>query len=142
MASHIGIVNSIYAFGKRLLSYRKLDWILSDYPVRTRTQKFDPELNSKRFTQHRFFSYIVNWGLSGTGDTRDEAIRNLASNFNKAAAERTTPMPRPGANVPVEFASSMRVDEHPESAEDFIHRVLELEGLDFGRFQLMGFSSP
>ena len=36
-------------------------------------------------------------------------------------------MPRPGTRVPVQFAAQERVSAHPELAEDFVRRVLELE---------------
>ncbi|MGD1105933.1 MAG: hypothetical protein ABR865_02750 [Terracidiphilus sp.] len=35
-------------------------------------------------------------------------------------------LPRPGVNVPIEFAPQERVNAHSKLAEDFIHRVLGL----------------
>jgi hypothetical protein len=127
MARSTQIVNSIYAFGKRLLSYRKSEWGLNDYPVRVRAQASDPKLKPKRFTLHKYLAYIVNWHLSGTGDTREEAFRDLTTKFDTARLKAIAPMPRPGVMVPIELASSTKINVHPELAEDFIHRILEMK---------------
>jgi predicted RNase H-like HicB family nuclease len=72
----------------------------------------------------------VNWHLSGGGDSREEALQNLNSTFAAVKSrkkETGEALPRPGTRVPLEFASQQRVKTHAELAEDFIHRVLELE---------------
>ncbi len=117
---------------KYLLSFRKQNWELGDYPVVVRAQEVPPSGNgaSPRERQYRWRAEILKWYLFGFGDTPDEALRELAANFSKAAAARQlkqTPLPRPGTTVPVEWASRERIDTHAELAEDFIRRVLELE---------------
>jgi hypothetical protein len=73
---------------------------------------------------------IVNWHLSGVGDSREEAFQNLRTTFAQVKSERRTTgelLPRPGTWAPIEFASQERINMYPELAEDFIRRVLELE---------------
>ncbi len=67
--------------------------------------------------------------MDGSGDSREEALNNLRAKFltRKAKlAEEKEPLPRPGTNVPIEFVSQKRVNAHPQLAQDFIQRVLEL----------------
>jgi hypothetical protein len=66
-----------FALWKRLLSYRKRDWNLEDYPVIFRTQKIDPEPRPKRLQMQPHIAQIVNWWLCGTGETPAEARANL-----------------------------------------------------------------
>jgi len=111
------------------LSFLKRDWELGDYPISIRTQEPDPVFRGPRFQFHRYAAQIVNWGLAGTGDTKEEALSDLARIFTNVKAERKktgTPLPRPGARVPPEFASGDRVYAHPELVDDFIRRVLDL----------------
>lgn len=95
-----------------------------------REQEIDPNYNGTRLRQHRYAASIVNWGLAGTGNTEHEALRELEKSLTAAKAERVRSgksLPRPGTHVPVQFASQERVERHPELAEDFIHRVLNLD---------------
>ncbi|MGA3009396.1 MAG: hypothetical protein ABSD72_03975 [Terracidiphilus sp.] len=120
----------VLALWKWSLSYRKRDWELSDYPVFFRTQKPGPANEDPRFRTRRFVASIENWHLTGTGDSRAEALDNLRSSFaavNLNKKKKGEPLPRPGTHVPIEFAPQERVDAHPELAEDFIRRVLGLE---------------
>lgn len=123
--------NQILASWKRCLSFRKNDWVLSDYPVCVRAQEFSPDNKApSRFKAHRYTAYVVNWTLSGGGDTRHEAKADLAINFEAAKVERQRQgkrVPRPGVSEPIQFASQERVGAHPELADDFIRRVLQLE---------------
>jgi hypothetical protein len=124
-------MNQVSAFWKLCLSFRKHDWELNDYPISIRVQELDPEYTAPRFKQHRYIARVVNWTLCGSGDTGQEAIRDLATKFEAAKVERKRQgkrPPRPGTRVPVEFASQERVSAHQELADDFIRRVLELDG--------------
>jgi hypothetical protein len=107
-------------------SFRKRDWELTDYPVVVRRNESD----SIR-TGQQYIASILNWTIAGAGDTREEALVSLQKNFGIAKAKRLTehsPLPRPGARVPIEFASQARVDAHVELADDFIRRVLDIDG--------------
>ena len=133
MSQFVRIVHQLRALWMRCLSYRKRDWELADYPVVFRAQEPDPDspFQAPRFKMHRCTASIVNWHLAGGGDSRDEALKNLHASFQAAKANRIEagdPLPRPGVHVPIEFASQERVLAHPELADDFIHRVLELDG--------------
>ncbi|MGH9521337.1 MAG: hypothetical protein ACRD3E_02260 [Terriglobales bacterium] len=122
--------NRALAIWKLCLSFRKRDWELGDYPVATKEQSVEPAAQGKRLKPQRYMAFIVNWGLAGTGDTEHDALANLEGNLANVKAERQRTqqrMPRPGTSVPVQFASSERVNAHSELAEDFIRRVLELD---------------
>jgi hypothetical protein len=122
--------NQLRAAWKFCLSLRKRDWGLEDYPVAIREQEIDPNYTGTRLKQHRYAASIVNWALAGTSDTEKEALCELEKILTTAKAERVRsgkPLPRPGTHVPIQFASQERVKRHPELAEDFIHRVLNLD---------------
>jgi hypothetical protein len=122
--------DQIRATWKLCLSFRKSDWELSDYPVVVREQEPDLNYDGTRLKQHRYFASIVNWGLAGLGDSERESLQDLQSRLLTAKAERAKtgkPLPRPGKRFPIGFASQVRVSANSELAEDFVHRVLELD---------------
>jgi hypothetical protein len=125
------VKNKIRAGWKWFLSVFKRDWEVSDYPIVIRENEIDPNYVSSRLKQHRYSAQIVNWWVvSGVGDTRAEALQELEKMFANMKAERAKDrkqLPRPGAHVPIEFASRERVDAHAALAEDFIRRVLNLD---------------
>lgn len=122
---------NILAWWKWLLSFFTRDWNLSDYPISVREYEIDPGHIGTRLKQHRYSARIVNWWVvTGLGDTKEEALHDLQKQFSTITAERAKTgkkLPRPGTHVGIEFASTQRVDAHPELAEDFIRRVLNLE---------------
>ena len=68
--------------------------------------------------------------MTGKGETKEEAISELGKHFEAYKAkclERGEAMIRPGAQAPVEFASTEQVGAHEELAQDFIERVLGYE---------------
>ena len=71
MASDLSVRvrNQLRAAWKFFLSLRKRDWELDDYPVVIREQEIDPNYTGTRLKQRRYVVSIVNWGLTGTGDT-------------------------------------------------------------------------
>lgn len=78
----------------------------------------------------RYTIDIVNWWLSGTGETVEEARADLEERFRKAKAEKASvgePLPRPGSRVPITFAENETVRLYPELSQDFVHRVLQLD---------------
>lgn len=122
--------DQMHAVWKFCLSICKRDWVLSDYPVVIRANETDPNYIGTRLKQHRYTALIVNWGLAGLGDSEKEALIALDKSFAAAKIERArthVALPRPGAHVPIQFASQERVNRHPELAEDFVHRVLGLD---------------
>ena len=132
MSRIVRMTNQFHALWKWFLSFRKRDWELEDYPVYIRSQQSDlaSAFDNPRFKLHRYFAQIVNWHITGCGDTREKARQDLSSIFAAIKShkrETGKPLPRPGTRVPLEFVSQQRVKAHAELAEDFIHRVLELE---------------
>jgi hypothetical protein len=126
----VRIANQILAAWKWCLSFRKRDWDLSDYPIIFRTQEPDPTspYHSPRFKLHRHIATVVNWNLSGNGDSHEEALQCLRNNFSEAKAKKMAngePLPRPGTHVPIGFLSQERINANRELADDFTHRVLD-----------------
>ncbi len=118
---------------KYLLSFRKSDWDLDDYPVVVRKQEDAgdapfPALNDPvQFTMPAYVARVVNWtALDGFGGTRAEALADLRERFIKACARRFT-KPRPGTDVPIEFASQGRIAARQALADEFMRDVLGVE---------------
>jgi hypothetical protein len=130
LARTIRFKNQMTAFWKLCLSFRKHDWELSDYPVAIREHKFDPDFVAPRFTQHRYIAYIVNWALTGGGDTPHEAVDDLRTKFQSVKSKwktEGTPLLRPGKVKSIEFAPHEKIGVNQELSEDFIRRVLDLD---------------
>lgn len=123
--------NQVLAAWKWLLSFRKADWLLDDYPVFIRKQESDGNNSHSRLKLIPYVARIVNWyTLSGGGDTEIDALADLKTNFDtqkEARRRKHEALPRPGTRVPIQFASDTCVEAHRELADDFIKRVLELE---------------
>lgn len=127
----VGIKNRILALWKWSLSFRKRDWELSDYPVVLREQEVNLAHSTTRFKQLRYLAYIVNWHVAGGGDTPQDAMDALRKNFEtiqKNWIAEGRPLVRPGTVVPIELAAQERIAVNDELSEDFIRRVLELDG--------------
>jgi hypothetical protein len=131
-ASIVGLQNQIRAAWNWSLSILKRDWTLSDYPISIREHAIDTAYVGTRLKQHRYTASIVNWWVvSGGGNTKGEALEELQKRFateNAIRAKEHKRLPRPGTHVPIEFASQQCVDAHPELTEDFVRRVLNLDG--------------
>ncbi len=103
---------------KWLLSFKKREWAVADYPVRVRANGQVPEPSIAWCAQ------ILNWpGPAGLGPTKVGAYEQLSLNLEEIRKHRET-MPRPGTHVPIQFASTERVRADPAVLEDFIERVL------------------
>jgi hypothetical protein len=114
---------------KFLLSFRKRNWRLEDYPVLLRKLRDSSQSGGKtvRWTQPAYDAQIVNWHLLGTGETAAAALENLRERFN-LACERLPSLPRPGTRVPIEFAAQERIAANSALADEFLHSVLDVEG--------------
>lgn len=119
------------AHWKRILSYRKRDWDLRDYPIRVTEQQPEPAYEVQRFKSSRYRAAIIRWWvMDGLGDTREDAIGNLRDRLHKEKIQRAQQgksLPRPGTDVPLEYASQDRINKHRELSEDFIRRILGVE---------------
>jgi hypothetical protein len=133
MHAAVRLRNQLQAAWKWALSFRSPDWKLEDYPISLRKQYPDPDAphdNSSRFKLHPIAASIINWNVTGSGESKEEALRDLASSFASRKAklnDEGKPLPRPGTSVPIQFASQVRMKAHPELAQDFIERVLGFE---------------
>jgi hypothetical protein len=125
--------NRLVAYWKWALSFRSSDWELKDYPVSLRKQKPGPNStfeSSTRWKTLAFAASIINWNVSGSGNTKEEAMSDLVTWFGSrkaALAEEGKPLPRPGTKVPIQFAPQERVNAHPKLAQDLVERVLGFE---------------
>jgi len=132
LASIVGRQNQNRAAWKWSLSLMKRDWTLSDYPISIREHAIDTAYVGTRLKQHRYTASIVNWWvISGGGNTKEEALEELHKRFGTEKAMRAKErkrLPRPGTHVPIEFASRQRVDAYLELTDDFVRRVLNLDG--------------
>jgi hypothetical protein len=120
--------DAIRRFWKWCRSFAKTDWELQDYPVSIKKQM--PDLNlPARFTQHQYWARVLAWHIGAGGASKGDALNALGEQFAKRKKDWLKdgkPLPRPGINVPIEFASQERVNAHTKLVEDFIHRVLGL----------------
>jgi|SRR5579872_164892 len=127
------IRENISAAWRFVVSFRKSTWALEDYPISIRAQRIDVNCGytAARFKQHAYLARVVKWWtLTGGGETPQDAMRELAAQFESVKAERQRegrPLPRPGTAVPIQFAARERVGAHPELADDFVRRVLGLD---------------
>jgi hypothetical protein len=112
------MTEKIKAFIFYLLSFRRRDWQLGDYPLRFRRQPDGPP----------WLAQIINWYLMyGAGDTREEALRDLERRLE--AYRQNHPLPRPGTGAPVrvEFAPTVNLDPYLPDAADFLQRIIGLD---------------
>jgi hypothetical protein len=122
-----GIAWKAQAAWMRLLSFFKAEWTINDYPIRVRFQRPAEGVDTSRRKLIPWFADVVNWpAMSGKGSTRQEALDDIRSQFDRFIATKQ-PLPRPGTVVPLQYAVSDRVGRHPELTRDFAHRVLGLE---------------
>ncbi len=114
---------------KYLLSFRKSDWDLGDYPIVVRKQDDagDTFGDEVRFSSPAYVARVVNWtGLDGFGGTCAEALASLRERFIKEC-ERRSAKPRPGTDVPLKFASEERIAARQALADEFVRDVLGVE---------------
>lgn len=113
-------MNKIKILIKRIWSYSKKEWRLKDYPLRYRRQKGVPK-------DYLWVIQILNWWISGVGDTKKKALEDLAKNFNQFK-ENNDKLPRPGTVVPIQFADTSMIEELESEAVDFFDKVI---GMDY-----------
>lgn len=124
------IRNRALTIWKLCASFVKRDWEFRDYPVTVKEQPVESSAAGTRLKPQHFMAFILGWGLAGTGNTKEDALRELQKVFANVKAERNRTgerLPRPGTAVPVKFAASERVNAHPDLSADFIQRVLGLD---------------
>jgi len=111
-------MEQLYATYKYFLSFLKKDWYLKDYPVRIKNQG----KNNSKIPQ--WSAQVINWWtLNGLGETRQEAFEELRKSLSYFK-ESNGYLPRPGTNVPIEFASSHELDKYRDIVNRIISEVL------------------
>jgi hypothetical protein len=119
---------SLLAFWKLVLSFRKTEWDLRDYPVflAIRRAEFEGVEKSISLELNVYRAEVVNWiGLAATGNTKRTALRRLAELFYSLRMSRAS-MPRPGMRIPLEFCTRERVEANAVLAGEFIRTILGL----------------
>lgn len=119
------MLHTLKALTAYAASFAKKDWSFSYYPIRVRQQKDVDHQN------YRYCAQIINWWTAtGPGKTREDAMADLAKNF-QAVRKHRTEMPRPGTHAPVEFGSSNEIDSVPADLfEDFLTHILGYDDED------------
>jgi hypothetical protein len=102
-------------------------WQLEDYPVILWHHDNSDFRGHSRLKPVEWVASIVRWGIAGTGDSRPEAIEQLRANIEREREEKGA-LPRPGTRVPIELASQEQISRYWELEEDFVTRVLQLDG--------------
>jgi hypothetical protein len=115
------------ALWTRLSSTFKHEWTMDDYPIRVWFQPTTESSNKSRLKALQWRADVINWpGMSGSANSRQEALGELRRNFDRFKATNPS-LPRPGTKVPIQFAPKDRIDRHPELEKDFVKRVLEID---------------
>jgi hypothetical protein len=112
---------------KYVLSFRKNEWSLNDYPIHIRHFKTpNAALSLNRLKPIPWSAQIVNWWqMDGLGETKSAALADLRAKL-QARKEEGKELPRPGTGLPIEFAPTDQIELHWEIAEDFFRRILEM----------------
>ena len=121
---------TLWVVWKYTCSFLKRSWSAEDYPVRVRQSDPAVAVDAGHWKPVRFDAAVINWWqMSGGGDTREEALRDLSAKL-EARRARGERLPRPGTGLPIEFASTGRVEAHHRLAADFLQRVLGLDSAE------------
>ena len=112
---------------KYLASFFKREWKARDYPLRVRVFEGDPNtFDTSHLRPIPYSAQVVNWWqMSGAGVTPDAAVVDLDTKL-QARRREGKPLPRPGTGLPLEWAPTHRVGEHPDLAADFVKRILDV----------------
>lgn len=112
------------ALMKLFASCLKSDWELQDYPVKFRPNPAGAQLG--RLQAPPWIVQIINWEvMSGMGQTREEAYKQLEQRFEEYRTKHR--LPRPGTKVPLQFASTVKIEQYKDIAVDFCRKVLDIE---------------
>jgi hypothetical protein len=120
---------ALQRLAKYLLSYRKTDWELQDYPLRVRhqagaTSGGDPGNTVRPIP---WLVQILGWEqMPGAGDTQEAAYADLAHKLT-AYKQQGNRLPRPGTRVPLKFAASSEVGRYEQIATEFFSRILDMD---------------
>ena len=119
--------SQVKAVGKFVLSFRKGDWNVHDYPLRFIDR--GPVEAVGRLKPLRWTAQIVNWlQMRGDADTREAALEDLRQKLDRYRAERgSLPRPGTGRKLEVNFAATDRIDANQELVADILRQVMGVE---------------
>jgi hypothetical protein len=118
------MADKLKAIWKRILSYRKSNWDINDYPLRFKMQKGEPGQYNVGELKPWSVQIINWWTMGGLGNTKEEALENLKGNFKSYLLQNKAP--RPGTLVPLTFADTQEMDKLERVAPEFFERILGL----------------
>jgi hypothetical protein len=111
---------------KYVTSFLKKEWDVEDYPLRMRRFQVDRTKEYGRLKPVEWSAQVINWPvMQGHGDTAGEAIADLRKRLMERKAQGKD-LARPGTGLPIEFAPTYRIEEHPDLARDFFRRIVNL----------------
>lgn len=106
------------------MSYLKKDWQLNDYPILYKNNSSLDIENPKRFKPIPWVARIAGWNqMQGHGDTKQEARIDLEKKFQEIKARE--PLPRPGRDVPLSFASNEGIKKYSNLTNDFFKKIID-----------------
>jgi hypothetical protein len=111
-----------------MLSFRKRDWSVRDYPVRCRRQTAagPVRVRGEVVNVKPWIAQIAGWWvMTGLGDTREEALLDLQISID-AYRESNGPLPRPGTSVPIQFAPFEFMSKNEDLAREFFPPILDM----------------
>ena len=111
-----------------LLSFRRTTWTAADYPQRWRQQDTTSIHKGRAMLVPKLWVVQIPgwWTMSGTGDTREEALAELEGAL-RSYREANGALPRPGTTVPIQFAPSEQLAGFDDIAREFFPPILHMD---------------
>jgi hypothetical protein len=111
-----------------LLSFRKRDWSVGDYPIHYRRQSTEPtRVRGELVCAKPWIAQIPGWwSMIGTGDTREEArlaLQRCIEDYRESAGS----LPRPGTSLPIQFAPFVFMSRNEDLAREFFPPILDVD---------------
>jgi predicted RNase H-like HicB family nuclease len=118
----VNYIKRLIAF---VLSFRKRDWAVRDYPIQYRRQNAKPtRVRGELAYPKPWVAQIPGWwSMFGLGDTREEALLELQKSL-EAYRESEGTLPRPGTGVPIRFGPFVFMSRNEDLAREFFPPIL------------------
>jgi hypothetical protein len=114
------IFRRIKSYTYYLLSYRKSDWELDDYPIRY--EFYEKSKKRPAFWNATIIGWVAMWS---SGKTRKDAFQNLKRRF-LAYKNRGDTLYRPGIDAPIKWASTTEVSKYRTLSIEFFEKILNI----------------
>jgi hypothetical protein len=109
---------------KFLKSFLKAEWDFDDYPLET-WENPNAEQNDLKYGAE-FTNW---WSLVGHGETENQAVENLKKYLSDYKKNNAV-VPRPGANAPLEFSETERIEKYEDIAVEFFDNIIGINFYD------------